>query len=79
MAAASFDVVNDLERTFDLTKILLSYKLDLSLSQLINHNNVNIENKIVQNYIDERMYLIFYYSFRYFNYLLNSFTKVGFK
>jgi hypothetical protein len=79
MAAASFDVVNDLERTFDLTKILLSYKLDLSLSQLINHNNVNIENKIVQNYIDERMYLIFYYSFRYFNYLLNSFTKVEFK
>ena len=79
MAAASFDVVNELERTFDLTKILLSYKLDLSLSQLINHNNVNIENKIVQNYIDERMYLIFYYSFRYFNSLLNSFTKVGFK
>ena len=68
MAAASFDVVNEMERTFDLTKILLSYKLDLSLSQLINHNNVNIENKIVQNYIDERMYLIFYYSFRYFNY-----------
>ena len=79
MAAASFDVVNEMERTFDLTKILLSYKLDLSLSQLINHNNVNIENKIVQNYIDERMYLIFYYSFRYFNYLLNSFTKVEFK
>ena len=79
MAAASFDVVNDLERTFDLTKILLSYKLDLSLSQLINHNNVNIENKIVQNYIDERMYLIFYHSFRYFNSLLNSFTKVEFK
>lgn len=79
MAAASFDVVNEMERTFDLTKILLSYKLDLSLSQLINHNNVNIENKIVQNYIDERMYLIFYYSFKYFNSLLNSFKQVGFK
>ena len=79
MAAASFDVVNDLERTFDLTKILLSYKLDLSLSQLINHNNVNIENKIVQNYIDERMYLIFYYSFRYFNSLLNRLDYILFE
>ena len=62
---------NELERTFDLTKILLSYKLDLSLSQLINPNNVNTENNDVQIYIDDRKNIFIILFIQIINSILN--------